>query len=141
MNFSREQLVGYWSGAAAANTLLTPKHDPSGLLSTFQGFKSVLTPQLAANLEGFVGSGNYSIGHFQNVAYPNTPDYFVIESKTKDFAVPGSGVYGASGLVLWPCDRLVIVSGANQGWHIYAELASNIRLAQSNGALIFTQAL
>jgi hypothetical protein len=140
MNYSRDRLVGYWSGAAAANTLLTPKHHPTGLSTTYEGFKSVLTPDLAQNLEGFIGSGNYSIAHFQNTGFPSTPDYFVIGPKDGAFTVPGSGVYGNSSLVLWPCDRLVVVSGFNQGWHIYAELSSNIKLAQENGTLIFNQA-
>jgi len=141
VSYTREQLISYWTGAANANTLLTPKHHPTGLVTTYAGFKSVLTPDLATNLDGFLASGNYSIAQFENRAYPATPDYIVVKPKDAGFSVPGSGVYGHSGLVLWPCDRLVLVSGGAQGWHIYSELQSNIQLAQKNGSLVFKDTL
>lgn len=137
MNYTRDQLIGYWSGAANNNTLLTPKHHPTGLTTVYQGFKSVLTPDLAANLEGFICSGNYSIAQFENRFYPTTPDYIVLKPKDPEFSIPGSGVFGQSGLVLWPCDRLVLVSGGAQGWHIYSELQYNIQMAKKNGSLEF----
>jgi len=138
MSYSRPLLVGHWQQAIADDTFVSFKHHPTGL-ATLQKTRSVLDPDLVDNLSGFLNSGCYSIAHFTNKAYPTTPDYFVVVPKDTDFSVPGSGIMPASPSVLWPCDRLVIVSGASQGWHIYAELSSNIKLAQSNGQLTFNQ--
>jgi len=138
MPHTRDSLISGWQQAIADNTFVTYKHDPTGLAS-LQKIRSVLTQPMVDNLSGFFGSGNNSIAYYTNTTQPATPDYFVVIPKDPSFSVPGSGVYPASPQVLWPCDRLVVVSGANQSWHIYAELASNIKLAQQNGTLTFKQ--
>jgi hypothetical protein len=138
MNYTRPLLVGYWQQAIVDNTFVTYKHHPTGV-ATLHAARSVLTQDMVANLSGFFGSGQYSVAHYTNTAFPITPDYFVVVPKDNTFSVPGSGILPASPQVLWPCDRLVIVSGQQQGWHIYAELSSNIKLAQAIGILNFNQ--
>lgn len=138
MSYSRPQLLGYWHQAIADDSFVTYKHHPTGV-ATLHSARSVLTQDMVDNLSGFFDSGRYSIAHFTNTLFPASPDYFVVVPKDTSFSVPGSGILPASPQVLWPCDRLVIISGQQQGWHIYAELASNIKLACSMGTLSFNQ--
>jgi hypothetical protein len=47
--------------AANNGTLLTPKHDPYNLSTTYNSFRTVLSHDLADNLEVFISSGNFFI--------------------------------------------------------------------------------
>lgn len=124
--------------ASARNgTLLTPKHDPQNLAIHFSPHRTVLSFDLAANLEAFIDSGQFTAVEYQNVEYPNSPLYIVISPDPgSGFSVPSSGVTAQSGFVPYPLDSLVAVSGARQGLHLFGEHSTQVLRKVNEGKLI-----
>jgi hypothetical protein len=135
MNYT--ELLQEWQDAAKNNTLLTPKHDPANLSTTYSNFRSVLAPDLATGLSNFFNSDAYKVNRYSDAQRPNGPGYFeIIPASGSPFSIPGSGVQGHSPTPSQPFDRLVIVSGLVQGWHIFAHTASGIAGDVGNGRLM-----
>ena len=135
---TRDELQRHLAQAAKDGTLLTPKHDPDNLSTIYTGYRSVLSHDLADNLELFIDSGEYTIKEYENINYPNSPLYFEIEpTGNSSFSIPGSGVPPYSPFATSALDRIIAVSGNNQGWHVHAENCITIQQNISAGTLIF----
>ena len=135
--FKRDWVNGQWIDAADQGKLLIPRHDPTGLASTWGGYRTVLTPELAANLQGYITSGNYKIDYYHQTVSGRGPYYFVLTPTDPQFSVVGSGVLSRTQIPTGNCDRLVIVSGKELSWHIHAEGSNNIVQYIANGKLTF----
>ncbi|MBN8616506.1 MAG: hypothetical protein J0L92_38330 [Deltaproteobacteria bacterium] len=132
----REELIRSWSDAATSGSLLTAKHDPNGVVAPAASYRSVLTHQMSASLESFVQSGRYVIRQYHDSQYPKGAGYFeVAPDPASGFSVVGSGVPSGSMAPTGSLDRLVFVSGSNQGWHVYAESTSDIAAMVAAGRL------
>jgi hypothetical protein len=130
---NRDDYIRAWAAAAQAGTLLTPKHDPSGLPTIQPGYRTVacMSP---AELERYIAAGDYGIRVFTNNNPKHTPHY--CELVPRDPAVvPGSGVPPMSPMPTTACDRFVAVSGRQQGWHLFAETSANIQAKEQAGHL------
>jgi hypothetical protein len=121
--------------AAKKGTLLTPKHDPQELSCSYANYRSVLSTELAANLEGFILSGKYEVEEFSNKRYTTTPQLWVITPMDSTFSVPASGVDAYSPIPNKPLDSIVAVSGCAQGLHIFGANRSEIDAKVSAGSL------
>ncbi len=126
----------YLEIAAKDGTLLTAKHDPINLGTQYTSYRTVLAHDLASNLEKFIFSGNYIVKEYENVKYSASPMYFeIVPSST--FSVPASGVAANSLFATSALDRIIAVSGHNQGWHIFGECSATIQSKLSAGDLTF----
>jgi hypothetical protein len=122
--------------ANSAGNLLTPKHDPDELHITWSKPRSVLSFELAQNLETFLIDGEYSVIEYENSQYPASPKYWeIIPHADSTFTVPGSGVPAFSAMPSTRLDRLVAVSGRSQGLHLFAEDSRTIQNRLSSGDL------
>jgi hypothetical protein len=129
--FQQHLLSAYQSG-----TLLTPKHDPDQLHITWDRPRSVLSFDLATNLETFLIEGEYSIVEYENPNYPASPKYWqIIPDPGSTFTVAGSGVPAYSALPSSRLDSLVAISGTRQGLHLFAEHSHTIQNRLSSGDL------
>jgi hypothetical protein len=134
---TREQLVQHLVSAADDGTLLTAKHDPANLCNPYSSHRSVLSFELAGNLEYFVKSGSYDLLLYDNAKYPTSPFYLeIIPASGSTFTVPGSGVAPHATVPHAACDRLIAVSGHNQGIHLHATNHSEIQTRVANGDLL-----
>jgi hypothetical protein len=124
-----------WAQLARDNKLMTDKHDPNYLMTLRRNDRSVIAAELAPVLPGFFQSGLFTLTHYENTQYPRTPDFFEITPSTPEFSVPASGVPAFSTTPTSQCDRLIIVSGESQGWHIYGESSANIQRRFACGQL------
>lgn len=132
---SRTTLLSQWSNAISGGTFLTWKHDPASIGSGCPTFRSI-TLQSQIDLGQFLGLGNYDIHLYENTKKPMEPFYISIEPHDKSM-VPGSGIKPFSSIPTSSCDRFVVVSGAKQGWHIYAENDTQIKVKESAGDLLY----
>ena len=126
-----------WAQLAKDGELLTDKHDPNDLATPRSKPRSVIAAELAPVLPGFFQSGLFTLAHYENRQYPRTPDYFEITPTTPEFSVPASGVPPFATTPASQCDRLIIVSGESQGWHIYGESSATIQQRLGCGDLFF----
>ncbi|MBK7537567.1 MAG: hypothetical protein IPI49_19785 [Myxococcales bacterium] len=131
----RAELTKEWSKAAQSGSLLTNKHDPNGYV-TRCAYRTVLTQEMSSSLERFVKSGAYSINYYRDKDYPNGPGYFeVVPASGSGFSVVGSGILSGSLEPSAMLDRLIFVSGSQQGWHVYAESANQVAAMVQRGRL------
>ncbi len=126
-------IVNDWLAAAQAGTLLTPKHGPTSTGMVYPKFRSITT-QDASGIYNFLLSGDYALTRFRNNDPNHTEDYYVITPNDPGF-VPGSGVPANVQNPTHPLDRLVVVSGLNSSWHIFAESELRIQNRVGNGTL------
>jgi hypothetical protein len=129
--------------AASNGTLLTPKHDPNNLGTTvFSSFRTVLSHDLAANLDTFITSGKYTVSEYENKKLPNSPLYFEITpNQDSGFSVPASGVTANSVFASTVVDKIIAVSGQTQGWHLFGEDSSIIQRKANNGDILYKNIL
>jgi len=133
---THDDLKTHLERAAKDGTLMTPKHDPANLTTTYPGYRTVLSHDLAQNLFAFISSGDYLVTEYANKKLPGSPLYFEIEpTNNSTFSVPASGVASNSPFATSTVDRLVAVSGHNQGWHLFGESSSTIQQKLSAGDL------
>jgi len=124
--------------AVKDGTLMTPKHDPSNLTTTYPQYRMVLAHDLALNLEGFIGSGQYTVKEYENKRFTSSPLYFEIQPTSgSTFSVPASGVAPNSPFATSAVDRIIAVSGVNLGWHLFGESSTTIQQKLSSGDLDF----
>lgn len=120
--------------AAQNGTLLTPKHDPANLSTTYPYYRTVLSHDLTQNLDNFIDSEDYTLREYRNNKYPNSPHYLEFEPYPRStFSVPASGVAPNSPMASTALDRIVAVSGTNQGWHLFGEDSNEIAIKVNNG--------
>lgn len=128
--------------AASNGTLLTPKHDPNNLGTTFSSFRTVLSDDLATNLHSFIISGKYTATEYENKKLPNSSLYFEITpNQDSGFSIPASGVTANSVFASTIVDKIIAVSGQTQGWHLFGEDSSIIQRKANNGDIIFKNIL
>jgi len=129
----KTMLISQW----LTEPLLTPKHDPGNLRSVCAGYRTVLSASMAQQLTVFLQTGQFRLSLYENTDPNQSKDYYVIEPQTPDFSVPASGVPRCSPYPTTDCDRLVVVSGDKQGWHIFGEDSVVIFHGQKAGHLVF----
>jgi len=123
--------------AITTGNILIPKHDPHVMASTtWSSPRSVLSYDLADNLERFFRDGKYHTYHYERPEYPSSPDFWVIEPADPDFSIPASGVPASSNIPNVAYDRLVVVSGQKLGLHAFGESATVIEGMARDGRLI-----
>lgn len=136
------EFTAHLKSAAKAGTLMTPKHDPNNLSTTYSSHRTVLSHELAGNLEAFICSGQYVVYEYENRRIPKSPLYFeIIPSGSTTFTVPASGVAPNSLFATSTADRIVAVSGNYQGWHLFGECSTTIQQKVSAGDLVFRHLL
>jgi hypothetical protein len=122
--------------AVKNGSLLIPKHDPHELGTTYDSFRTVLSHDVANNLDSFILSGNYTVREFENNKFPKSPYYFEITpNPNSGFLVPASGVCANSIFATSVVDKLVAVSGNSIGWHLFGEDSNAITTKIKNGEL------
>lgn len=137
-----DEFKNHLTTAISNGTLLTPKHDPNNLATVYSSYRTVLSHDLANNLEIFINSGDYTVRQFENTKVPNSPLYFEITpNQNSGFNVPASGVTATSIFATSVVDKIVAVSGQTQGWHLFGEDSSVIQTKENNGDLIFRNSL
>ena len=135
---TKEEIVYHWSDAVERGTFLVAKHDPTGLIITWDSFRTVLTSEAAENLSGFIASGSYSIKMYEDSKYLGSSGYYeIIPSGQAPFSIAGSGIDSGSLTPSGDYDRLVVAYGKkkNSGWHVYAEDSARIASSLMNGRL------
>lgn len=131
----RSTIINEWKDAAKSGSLLTIKHDPNYNIM-WSDYRSVLTPNMSASLQTFIESEDYIINHYTDAKYPNGAGYFeVIPNINPSYSVTGLGIPSGSVTPRDIHDRLVLVSGSFQGWHIYSEDQNSISSSVSSGRL------
>lgn len=132
-----EEFKNQLKTAVDNGTLLTPKHDPYNLGTTYSSYRTVLSYDLADNLDRFISSGDYSVKRYENVKYSDSPNYFEITPKPDSgFSIPSSGVTANSIFASTRIDKIVAVSGKTGGWHLFGEDSAIIQAKVINGDLI-----
>jgi len=117
-------------------SLMTPKHDPNNLGVTYNSFRTVLSDHLANNLDSFVVDGQFSVTGYTNTNPNHSPEYYVIEPFANSrFNIPASGVTSNSPTATSVVDRLVVVSGYTDGWHMFGEDSTKIQEKYASGKL------
>ena len=132
---TKDELAKLLEQAAKDGTLLTDKHDPDQLSTTHPKPRTVIAAELAPKLPEFFASLDFEVIHYENPDYPKTPDFWEIRPTTTTFSIPASGVPAHSPTPTSQCDRLIVVSGSNQGLHIFGESHSEIERRLSAGEL------
>jgi hypothetical protein len=107
------QLTLAWADTATSGSLLTLKHDIHGP-ARGEPIRSVLSGPLSASLETFINSRDYTIEEYYNNKY-NNHYYVVLPGPTQPFSPAGYEVLSGSQATGSALDRIVIVSGSNQG--------------------------
>jgi hypothetical protein len=129
-----------WQDASDRGKLVWPKHDPSGIGTPEAGFKSV-TVQASPQVNSFLqSSGTYKATRYHNADYPKSPEYILIEPNDPKYVV-GSGIPSNSTSPTHPLNCLVAVSGAQNGWHVYAEDLAVVQKKVADKKLIFMEYL
>jgi hypothetical protein len=133
-----DDFKNHLTDAVKNGTLLTPKHDPNNLGTTYSSYRTVLSHDLASNLATFISSGNFTVREFENIKIPNSPLYFEITpNPTSGFTVPASGVTSTSIFATSVVDKIIAVSGQTSGWHLFGEDSLVIQTKETNGDLLF----
>lgn len=126
--------------AAKNKTLVTPKHDPNQLSTTYNYYRSVLSHDLYISLDAFIESEDYTVREYRNNNYPYSPLYLeIIPNPSSTFSVPASGVVAYSPMASSRLDTLIAVSGTKQGWHIFGEDSQVTQIQVKNGDLVFIE--
>jgi len=131
----KTEYIATFQQAIQNGTFLTSRHHPSGVGVALSGYRTV-TVQDPSGLYDYLGSGDFSIRHYHNNDYPKSPEYVVITPNDPTY-VAGSGIPAYSGAPIHDCDRLVVVSGVNQSWHVHAEQQTCIDAKSRNGRLVY----
>jgi len=138
---NKKELKETLARASEQGDLLTPKHDPKNLSTTYKSHRSVLTPGLANKLDTFIDSGEYDATLYLDTKHPDSPYIAIKPWPGSKFSVTASGVYADSTEPYGPLDTLVVVSGTYQGWHVYGEDSYKVRQKKKAGEIDYIKAL
>ena len=138
--FTKKDFKQYLIKVYNEGTLLTSKHDPYNLGIIFPNYRTVVSYDVAAKLLEFIDIGIDRVFSYTNNRHPKSPAYFEIVP-THQFYIPSSGVTSYSPHATLALDRIVVVSGRVQGWHIFGESSLNIIQQLTNGDLTNKQEL
>ncbi len=132
---TRSSVLSDWQNAISSGTFLTYKHDVASVGSGAPGYRTVsLLSQ--PELGQYLGSGDYDLRLYENQRQPRSPIYIEVVPRNTS-VVAGSGIQPNSLVPTVSCNRFVVVSGVNQGWHLFAEQDSQIQRKEANGDLTF----
>lgn len=133
---ARKDFITQLTAAAATGKLLTPKHDPNNASTVYRSFRTILSHDLSSSLESFITGGMYSVTCYSDSKFPNGAGFFeLIPHPDSGFSVVGSSIASGSIEPSGTLDRLVVVSGSLQGWHLMAESADGVASMVTNGRL------
>lgn len=135
MAINRDDLINHWKDAISNETFLADKHDPASLETAYSTYRTVIVKS-ASEIGTFIETEDYTIRQFRNNNSRHTPEYYEIVPMDTGI-VTGSGVHPHSLIPTTACDRFVVVSGAREGWHLFAEESSQIAAKASSGGLTF----
>lgn len=133
----KQNIIEQWVQSIHDGTFLTVKHDPNDI-TTLRNRRSIVTTEVSASLKTFIESGNYTINQYINTNPRHNPQYYELIPDSGSFNPTGGIVATNTQYTSSQCDRLVVVSGSGQGWHMFAEEASVIHQKTVDGALIFS---
>ncbi len=134
---SKCELISDWNSSAVSGNLLIPKHDPNQLSTTYTNYRTVLSYDLADSLMTFLNSNSFTVRCFQDNNPSHGDSYYEIIPSDPQYSIPASGVPAGSPDPNTVCDRIVAVSGARLGWHMFGENAVNIQNKVAAGELTF----
>jgi hypothetical protein len=134
-NLTRSDYLRYLNDAASSGTLLTSKHDPDYLATTWPEFRRV-TVKPPNELASYIAAGDYGIRVYENKD-SKFPPYFLEIIPSDPTMVAGPGVPKFSTMLTYTYDRFVAFSGGIEGRHIYAESSARIQGLESSGSLLF----
>ena len=135
---NRDELIQQWAEAIDSGSFLAPKHDPNELTFTWKKYRTVLSQEASASLNGFVKSGSYDVDQYSDKNYPaGSGIYAVTPASSSPFTVAGSGIPPGSLTPSGSMDRLVVVYDPNSGWHVYAENSSRVQSGVAAGRWTF----
>ncbi len=134
-SMNRDDYTKAWIAAAQSGNLLTPKHDPANLSTPNSRFRTV-TCMSPLDIAQYIEFGEYDLRVFVNNDPKHPPHFCEIIPKELSI-VTGSSVLPWSNTPTSGCDRFVVVSGYQLGWHLYAESSANIHAKQQAGQLSF----
>jgi hypothetical protein len=131
---NRERLIGDWVKSSNSGSLLIAKHDPNeGYI--WENYHSVLSIEMSSSLHSFIVSKEYTIKHYDDSDYPYGEGYFEIIPHSNEITVTGLGFPPSSPYARDQHDRLVIVSGSYEGWHIFSQDQNHISASIASGRL------
>jgi hypothetical protein len=138
LDMDRNQLTQQWGAAIDSGSFLTPKHDPNQLTFAWKSYRTVLSNEASASLDGFIKSGSYDVDQYSDKNYPKGSGIYVVTPGSgSPFTVAGSGVPSGSITPSGSMDRLVVVYDPNTGWHVYAEDSNRIQSGVAVGRWAF----
>lgn len=133
----KKEFVDQLKEALEAGLLMTPKHDPSNLGRVkYSSYRSVLSYELAKNLEEFIGSENFDVVEYENTNPKHKKELFEIIPKDIMFSVPASGVGPDSLKPTEALDRLIAVWNAGGRPHIFGESSKELQEKEDAGKLV-----
>lgn len=122
-----KQLKKDLKDAVKNKTLLTAKHDPINLGTTYPFYRTVLSHEASSSLETLINSEDYIVHEYENTKSNHNPYYMkIIPNSSSSFSIPASGITAHSVFASSILDSLIVVSGSSQGWHIFGENNSEI---------------
>ena len=130
---SRQELLAEWTEALASGTFLTPKHDPNALTRSWASYRTVLSTEISASLRSFIESGSYSITHYRDLQ--GREKYELAPSDPDEFTTLGASVPSGSLMPSGSMDRLIVLSGTVQGWHVHAEESRTLTFNVASGTI------
>jgi len=130
------------SKSAEDGILMTQKHNPGNLSTSYKSYRTVLSFELASKLNEFIKSGCFDVKYYEDKGAGSSKDYYeIIISSNSTFTVPASGVAPLSPIATSQCDRLVAIIGFKTGWHLFGEESIEIENKVKKGELIFVEEL
>lgn len=133
-----DKLITIWN----SELNLTDKHDPN-YHSPFDGYRGVVTLEVSGSLMTLINEKDYVCEQYKNndPRYNKTPDIYVFRFNNPKILKTGDLYPNRSMTPIGKCDGLAIVSGSNQGWHVYALDLNDVKTRVTAGDYTFVQRL
>ena len=132
---TKNELAKLLEEAAKNGNLLTDKHNPEKLSDTRSKPRTVIAAELVPKLPEFFASRDFKITQYENTEFSKTPAYWEITPTKDTYNIPASGVPAYASTPTSQCNRLIVVSGENQGLHIFGESSDVIEKKFREGKL------
>jgi len=113
------KLIEEWKNAITNDKFLTEKHDPNCPFNKNRTY-SKLTTEVSASLYIVLDSSISTIYRHDDSYFSNGKGYYEIQIKNPYSQYVGNKYVKNSKKVI-KCDRIIVVYGEIQGWHIHAE--------------------
>lgn len=125
---TKSQLMTELRRAHRGGTLVSDKHNPFKLArgKTYRGRRTVISHQTMPQLDSLLASGFFSVSLYDNLNPRHSLKYYALTPTISSLTFVGSGILPMSNVPINTCDTMIAVHGRGQGWHVFAELNSNI---------------